>query len=130
MEKIYHLKDIRSIPIDIPAGYFVLAEVTTLASYKVNISIITGNQVIWSVSRQSMNPLPVYSSFFQCSNSELQVEIDIQQSNRIDARVKTNDFKNQKGEIVVKSIIIICEDAEDEDYNDVIINLTVMKNGY
>lgn len=129
MEKRYNLNVNKEIPMDVPEGYFVLAHFSTLAAYRITFELKDGDTVCYQQTRCSTNPLPAESAFFRSTEGKVVLSVQIPQSERVDARVNQNNFLDTSGNLVVRSINVVGEDADDEDYNDFIINVTVMKSG-
>ncbi len=129
MEKRYNLEIDKYIPIDVPQGYFVLAHFSTMAAYRIAFELKDGDKVCCQKVRCSMNPLPAESIFFRSVEGKVALNVQIPQSVRVDARVNQTDFLDADGKLVVRSVNVIGEDAGDKDYNDFIINFTIMKNG-
>lgn len=128
MEKYYDLKQCKYIPISLPVGYYVLVEVTTLAANSITVKLTGGEHTYFECTRQSIDPLPVESGYFESDSEELRLSVDIPQSSRVDARVVTTDFNSQNA-LLVRAVTVIGEDQDDEDYNDFLVNLTIMRSG-
>lgn len=128
-----HIKDLRdnkTIPLDIPKGYYVLVEMTTMASYNISVIIRDADtkQEYFGESRQGLNPIPPISRFYRCDSERSELYIDIPQSRQIDFRMDGMDLENEKGTLLIRTVTAVGEDSDDADYNDFIINLSIMRS--
>lgn len=130
MVHIKNLRDNKTIPLDIPKGYYVLVEMTTMAGYSISAAIRDADtkQTYFQASRQDLNPVPPISTFYRCDSEQSELYIDIPQSRQIDFRMDSMDVVNEKGTLLIRSVTAVGEDADDADYNDFIINLSIMKS--
>ena len=130
--QFFSLRESKTIPLDIPEGYYVLVEMTTLAAFRISVTLRDAEtkQAFFSQSRCSTNPLPPITSFYRCSNSQTELFIDIPQSAQMDLRMDSLDLRDKDEHLILRSIAIVGEDSSDEDYNDFLINISVMRSGY
>lgn len=130
MIHVKNLRDNKTIPLDIPKGYYVLVEMTTMAGYSISAAIRDADtkQAYFQASRQDLNPVPPISKFYRCDSEQSELYIDIPQSRQIDFRMDSMDVVNEKGTLLIRSVTAVGEDADDADYNDFIINLSIMKS--
>lgn len=127
---IKNINDSKAVPLDIPRGYYVLAQMTTMACYHVAVRIQDGDtkEVYFEDSRQSTDPLPPISKYFCCHSEHPELLITIPQSRQIDLRMDSMDIRNSKNELTIRTITAVGEDADDADYNDFLISLFIMKS--
>lgn len=127
---IKNLNDSKIIPLDVPQGYYVLAEMTTMAGYNITVKIQDADtqKVYFQESRKGLNPIPPVSEFFCCDGEHPELSIDIPQSKQIDLRMDSMDIKNSKDELILRTVTAVGEDAGDTDYNDFLISLFIMKS--
>lgn len=130
MIHIKNLRDNKTIPLDIPKGYYVLVEMTTMAGYHISVAIRDADtkQEYFRDSRQGLDPIPPISKFYRCDSERSELYIDIPQSRQIDFRMDSMDIENEKGTLLIRTVTAVGEDADDADYNDFILNLSIMKS--
>lgn len=79
-------------------------------------------------TRQSRKPLPVISGSDYMAGDKLFVTIDVPTSKEVHVWRGTSEMKNQSGQIVARSIVILAEDEDDDDFNDVQLNITAFRS--
>lgn len=120
------LKNVLTIPLDIPKGFYVVCSMTTQAANSITVQITneSGANLITPMTRQSISALPVLSSDFTFRDNTMNISLKIPQSNNIDARMDCIDFVSSNGTLKVRTYIIIAEDSVDEDFNDLNLIIT------
>lgn len=120
------LKNVLTIPLDIPKGFYVVCSMTTQAANSITVQITneSGADLITPMTKQSISALPVLSSDFTFRGTTMNLSLKIPQSSNIDARMDCIDFKSSNGTLKVRTYIIIAEDSVDEDFNDLNLIIT------
>jgi hypothetical protein len=130
MESKMTLRDCRdAIELDVPRGYFICWNFTTQAQNKVRTKLYDNRgRVYMEETRQSRKPLPVISGSDYMAGDKLFVTIDVPTSKEVHVWRGTSEMKNQSGQIVARSIVILAEDEDDDDFNDVQLNITAFRS--
>lgn len=118
----------KSIPLDIPSGYFVVVSMTTQAAYRFNVMIADEAHIYFNESRQSTAPLPVINQAFYAEGGSAVLKIDVPQSVRLDVRMDVMDIKDDRGTLISKTISLVAEDGCDYDYNDLLLVIAAWKS--
>lgn len=128
MIRTYDLRECKDIPLPVPVGYSVLVEMTTLAAYEVTVLVSGCAKQYFTCTRKSVDPLPIEGKLFVSEDDGMFLHIDIPESVRIDARVFIDELTDASGKLIVRTVNVIGEDGYDADYNDFIINFTIMRS--
>jgi hypothetical protein len=124
------LRVTKVIPLEIPKGYYVFSVITTMAGYNITVSVRDADtkKTYITETRAGLNPLPPCCKFEQCMCEKSELCVDIPQSAQIDLRMDKMDINDKYDNLIIRNIVAVGEDANDLDYNDFIINLSVMKS--
>lgn len=123
------LEATKSIPLNIPKGFYSFWTITTQAAFKIGFELRDTKQTYVSQSRQSQNILPPLSqTYARLEGDNLSLLISIAESKQIDARMKTMDITDSNNNLLARSVTIVGEDSTDMDYNDIFFTITAWRN--
>ncbi|MEG2468978.1 MAG: hypothetical protein RSB86_16510 [Comamonas sp.] len=119
----------KTIPLGVPRGFYAFWSITTQAAFTINFNLKDSSRSYVNASRTSQQILPPLSqAYSEIQGNDLQVIITVAQSQRIDARYTATDIKDDKGQIIARTVTIVGEDATDMDYNDIFFTLTAWRH--
>ena len=118
----------KSIPLGIPEGYFVVADMTTQAGFRITAKIADQAETYFNESRQSNDPLPIISRAFRVKGGDAVLNIDVPQSSRLDVRMDSMDIRDDRGNLVSRTVSLVAEDSYDYDYNDLLLVIAAWRS--
>lgn len=129
MDKIALMEDDKTVKLSIPRGYYVFAEMSTMAEFNVKMSLRDSKtqKVSFEGERQSKEALPPIRGFYQCDYDETELHIEIKEKVELDLRVDSTDLYDQNEELAVRTVTAVGRDLDDERYNDFMLHLTIMR---
>ena len=123
MRELVLTRDNRGFPLDLPAGYFMCWNFTTQAANRARVKLYDEKTVYLNQERQSRNPQPVISGSADILGSQLRIEFDVPASKELKIRMDSWDL-TKGSQLIARSIVILVEDQGDDDYNDIVVNIT------
>ena len=122
MNKIALMEDDKIVKLSIPRGYYVFAEMSTMADFNVKMMLrdAQSQKVSFEGERQSKDALPPIRGFYQ-------LHIHIEEGIDLDLRVDSTDLYDQNEELAVRTVTAVGRDLADDKYNDFMLHLTIMR---
>ena len=129
MNKIALLEDDKTVKLSIPRGYYVFAEMSTMADFNVKMILCDAQsqKVSFEGERQSKDALPPIRGFYQCDYDETELHIHIEDGIDLDLRVDSTELYDQNDELAVRTVTAVGRDLADDKYNDFMLHLTIMR---
>ena len=129
MNKIALIEDDKIVKLSIPRGYYVFAEMSTMADFNVKMMLrdAQSQKVSFEGERQSKDALPPIRGFYQCDYDETELHIHIEEGIDLDLRVDSTDLYDQNEELAVRTVTAVGRDLADDKYNDFMLHLTIMR---
>lgn len=129
MNKIALMEDDKTVKLSIPRGYYVFAEMSTMADFNVKMMLrdAQSQKVSFEGERQSKDALPPIRGFYQCDYDETELHIHIEEGIDLDLRVDSTDLYDQNEELAVRTVTAVGRDLADDKYNDFMLHLTIMR---
>ena len=129
MNKIALMEDDKIVKLSIPRGYYVFAEMSTMADFNVKMMLrdAQSQKVSFEGERQSKDALPPIRGFYQCDYDETELHIHIEEGIDLDLRLARTDLYDQNEELAVRTVTAVGRDLADDKYNDFMLHLTIMR---
>lgn len=119
----------KSIPLEIPKGYYVFVQLTTMAAFKFRVALRDkdSKKEYLSIERRGTNPIPPEYRFVKNEADESELYIDVPQSNRLDIRWEVLELFDDKNQLINRTYVFAGEDSYDYDYNDMCLTITILQ---
>lgn len=128
METKMSFKECRGdIELEVPKGYFMCWNFTTQAANSVSIKLYDENKTYLEETRQSTNPEPMVNGSSYMQGDKLYLNIEVPASRHVEIRKNTWDITQGK-DLLARSIVILAEDYNDNDFNDIQLSITAFKH--
>ena len=129
MNKIALMEDDKIVKLSIPRGYYVFAEMSTMADCNVKMRLRDAQSQIVSFEGegQSKDAVPPIRGCYPGDYDETELHIHIEEGIDLDLRVDSTDLYDQNEELAVRTVTAVGRDLADDKYNDFMLHLTIMR---
>lgn len=129
MNKIALMEDDKTVKLSVPRGYYVFAEMSTMADFSVKMMLRDAKtqRVSFEGERKSKEAMPPIRGFYKCDYDETELHIHIDEYVELDLRVDSTDLYDKNEELAVRTLTAVGRDLADDKYNDFMLHLTIMR---